>query len=214
MRYLKLSILTIALLFTTTGYIHAAEKLLKVEGSGFTQSDIDTIQEMILRLTMGFQQQKPYFVYMYFREDPAGNGSGNAELESLKTTLGSLFETMTSRTRMSKPYADMTNTFDFTVRQRALNFSPDGMVVTLDLEVGFYSLPGDLAVISELPAERVNSMSETEKNNRSKFRTARLVLKKIEGAWYITSFRGLDETLKKLCSHYLDVETTGSGKRK
>ncbi|MCE5272503.1 hypothetical protein LLH00_14585 [bacterium] len=191
------------------------DALLTVRGSGSSERDITQIQEIILAMVMGLQRQDPYLVCMYYHPDPQDmKADAGAELESFKATLDRFFKAFSSRTQMNKPYPDMTNTFDFIDQEKDLQFSEDGEAAQLDIKIGCYSLPGDSNVLAELPPEKVNAMSDADKAFKSRFRKTHLNFRKIEGAWYLTSFSGLGSTLDALSAHYQAVETDSMQKSK
>lgn len=207
MRYLRPVIFLLALSISAPLSSYGYDNLLTIHRDNYNPTDVASIQKIVLQMVMGLHKQDPYLVYMHYQPDPLQpESTGSSELDNLKQTLANLFLSFSNRTLMKKPYPEMTATFDFIDQKKDLSFSSAGSEAWMDLEIGFYTLPGDPAALSDLPADKLNAMSTSEKEMKSRFRTARLNFKKIEGVWYLTSLNELDNALKTFIIHYRNVE--------
>lgn len=205
MRSFKVTIMLIILIYPLS--LFGADGRLTVYGGSVQSTDVSAIQKIVSRLVKGLQEQDPYFVYMHFQPDPNGGLKNQGEeLEGLKVTLACLFRAFEYRSRIKKPAAGVSSTFDFIDMKKEIHLAPDANTAWADVELGFYTLPGNKDVLQNVPAEEVGAMSENEKEMKSRFVVTRLDFHKIEGAWYLSSLASLDQTLKSLLQHYTEVE--------
>ena len=166
MRGFKAINLFFILLFPMT--LIGADNRLTVYGGNAQSQDVAALQKIVLRMVMGLQKQEPYLVYKHFQPGPnSGLKNPGTELESLKGTLNALCRAFDHRSRINKPSDDVSNTFDFIDLKKDVHLAQDGNSAWVDLELGFYSLPGNPEVLRNLPSEVVGAMTESEKEMKN-----------------------------------------------
>ncbi|MBW7995598.1 MAG: hypothetical protein FVQ81_03285 [Candidatus Glassbacteria bacterium] len=207
MNRIKIFFSTVVFLTVLPALVLGQDNLLKIQGTVPSNTDVEQIQKIVLRMVMGVKYQRPYLVYKHFHPDPDDASPASwEELDQFKTTLAGIFQTLDRRSSADKSLPGMSNTFDFENSRKTLKFKRNGTEAELQTSFGFYKLPGDPAVLEKLPAEEVNALSDIQRADRAKFRSVKLEFHKMDGSWYLSSLKDLDSVFNNMVDYYGKID--------
>lgn len=176
--------------------------LLLFTGAAYSEADRADIERLLFRIQQGIQKQSSDIVLKHFRNDSTRQQSDIlADKQAARQSVDALLSNFSNRS-LPGMQESLSTTADFKLRVKGIRFSDEGSRAVVELLAGFAALPPDSSLLLVKSPAEMEAMSDRERVSAMQYRPLTISLMKVDGSWYVTSFRGFSEALASINQAY------------